>query len=273
MFPSAGAELRIALAGPAVSALLGGAFVAIAALVDRPHEVDGVAAWLGYINFFLLAFNLLPALPLDGGRVFRALFWRAKGDFAAATRIAAAVGRGFGLLLIGVGLALFVAGGSWSGAWMAFLGWFLFQAATAEAQAVVLREALGGLRVADVMARSPVTVSPDVSLERFVDDTAFAHRYTTYPVVDDGGVVGLLPFARVAAVPRTEWARVPVRDRMVRRPETVVVRPDDDLLDALGAMSTGGLNRALVLDGERLSGLLSMTDVARLVAQRAALQS
>ena len=272
MFPTAGAELRIALAGPIVSALLGAAFVGIAAAVPAPDEIDGVAAWLGYINLFLLAFNMLPALPLDGGRVFRALVWKYRRDFASATRVASAVGRAFAVVMIGGGLALLFGTRSWSGAWLAFLGWFLLQAATGEAQVLAVRESLRGLRVGDVMTRSPVTVPPDVSLDGFVDGVAFAHRYSTYPVVENGRAIGLLPFSRVASAPRTEWARVTVRERMLRREDLAVVHPDDELLDAVASLRSDGVNRALVLDGEQLIGLLSMTDVARLIANRAALR-
>jgi Zn-dependent protease len=133
-FPSAGAELRIALAGPAVSAALGGLFVGVAAAIHHPVAIDGVAAWLGYINLLLLAFNMLPALPLDGGRVFRSLLWRWKGNFASATRLAAHVGRGFAYAMIALGLLMLLAVGSWSGAWLALLGWFLLQAAGMEAR-------------------------------------------------------------------------------------------------------------------------------------------
>jgi Zn-dependent protease len=131
MFPSAGAELRIAVAGPLVSLLLGGMFVGIAVVDGLGSAIDGVAAWLGYINLMLLTFNLLPALPLDGGRVFRSLLWLRSGDFARATRVASDVGRGFGYLFIGLGLLLFIVQGAWSGAWLAFLGWFLLNAASA----------------------------------------------------------------------------------------------------------------------------------------------
>src|SRR5918992_2453774 len=107
MFPSAGAEFRIAIAGPVVSLVLGGLFVAIAGMTGLPESVDGVSAWLGYINLTLLVFNLLPALPLDGGRVLRSALWRARDDFRWATRISASIGRGFGFLFIGGGIALF----------------------------------------------------------------------------------------------------------------------------------------------------------------------
>src|SRR5919109_4174491 len=132
MFPSAGAEFRIAIAGPLVSLAIGGGFALIAWGLGLPAARDGVVFWLGYINLSLLVFNLLPALPLDGGRVLRAALWSARDDFAWATRIAAGVGRGFGYLFIAGGIALLIFQGAYSGAWLAFLGWFLLMAAGAE---------------------------------------------------------------------------------------------------------------------------------------------
>ena len=112
-FPSAGAEFRIAIAGPLVSLVLGVFFVLIA-IAGLPSAVDGVAAWLGYINLALLVFNLIPALPLDGGRVLRAALWQSKGDLAWATRVGTDIGRVFGYLFIGLGLAMFIFQGSFS---------------------------------------------------------------------------------------------------------------------------------------------------------------
>jgi Zn-dependent protease len=269
-FPSAGAELRIAHAGPAVSLALGGVFVGIATMLHRPDAVDGVAAWLGYINLLLLAFNMLPAVPLDGGRAFHALLWRSKGDSSAATRIAAAVGRGFAHTMIALGLLALVLGGLWSGVWLAFLGWFLLQAAGLESRAALLRDALGGLHVRDLMVRAPVTTSAGSTLAEFMDDVAFAHRFTTYPVLEDGRVAGLLQFARVARVPRGAWGQTCVRDCMLPQADVPVVREDDELVDALDLMNAGGLNRALVLEDGTLGGLLSVTDVIRLVSWKSA---
>jgi Zn-dependent protease len=263
MFPSAGAELRIALAGPAVSVLLGVFFVLIAVAIDFAAAVDGVAAWLGYINLILVAFNMLPALPLDGGRVLRALLWGAKRDFASATRIAAAVGRGFGYLFIGGGIALFVFANSFSGAWLAFIGWFLLGAASAEARYLAVREALGDLRVRDLMVREPATVPSDLTLGRFMDDVMWSRRYTTYPVVDDGRVLGLLPFRCVAQVPRSEWDTRTIRDCLIPRDKVPVFDPDDQLVDALVELNENDLHRGLVLDNGRLAGFLSITDLAR----------
>lgn len=263
MFPSAGAEFRIAAAGPLVSLALGLAFVLVAVLLDLAEPVEGVAAWLGYINLILLVFNLLPALPLDGGRLLRSALWRARGDFAGATRVAAGIGRGFGYLFIAGGLALLFFANAFSGVWLAFMGWFLLGAASGEARFLAVREALDGLRVRDVMARDPAAVPASLSLGDFMDDVVWAKRYTTYPVLDGERAVGLLPFRRVAAVPRREWDDHAVRECMLPRSEVPVLTEDDELVDALTELTDGDVGRALVLDGDRLLGLLSITDVSR----------
>jgi Zn-dependent protease len=270
MFPSAGAEFRIAIAGPLVSLVLGLAFALIAWGLHLPSAVDGVAFWLGYINLTLLVFNLLPALPLDGGRIFRSALWGAKGDFAWATRIAAAVGRGFGYLFIAGGIALLIFQGAFSGAWLAFIGWFLLQAAGAEDRYLLARQALGGLRVGDLVVREPVTARPDLTIAEFMDDIVWKTRHTTYPVTDNGHALGLLPFRCVAEVPRSEWETRKVSDCMVPADQVPVVSEDDELIDAAAELSEGDLHRALVVDGDRFVGLLSATDVARALEIRRA---
>ena len=261
-FPSAGAEFRVAIAGPLVSLALGLLFVLLT-LTHPPQAVGGVLVWLGYINLTLLAFNLLPALPLDGGRVLRAVLWHIKGNLERATRIAADVGRGFGYLFIAAGIFLFIFQGSFSGAWLAFIGWFLLQAASAEARYVLARQALEGLRVRDLMAVDPVTVTPDLTLGEFMDDVVWQRRHTTYPVVEDGTAVGLLPFNCVVQVPRREWDERHVRDCMLDREQVPLLRPDEPAIDALGELGQAGVSRALVLADGRLVGLLSISDLAR----------
>ena len=268
MFPSAGAEFRIAIAGPLVSLALGSFFLALPAVLPLPAYIDGVLFWLGTINLMLLVFNLLPALPLDGGRVLRSILWYVRGDFARATHIAAGVGRGFGYAFVGLGVVLLVFASPVSGIWLAFIGWFLLQAAGAEDRYVATREALAGLRVGDVMARHPVVVPADLTLGRFVDEIVHVGRYTTYPVTENGRVVGLLPFRRVAQVPRSEWERRTARDAMIPLGDVPAVCEDDDLMDAAGELGETDVNRALVLDGDRLVGLLSVTDVARALEVR-----
>jgi Zn-dependent protease len=262
-FPSAGAEFRIAIAGPLVSLALGVLFVLAAWATPEPEEVDAVVAWLGYINLTLLAFNLLPALPLDGGRVLRSIIWQVRGDFRSATQLAATVGRGFGYLFIALGIFMFVFQGSFSGAWLAFIGWFLLQAATAEDRYAQVSDTLGDLRVRDLMIREPVTVDADATIGRFMDDVAWSRRYTSYPVLDNGRVVGLLTFRCVAETPRSEWDSRSVRDCMIERNRVPVLEEDELAVEALAELSESDVNRGVVLDGERLAGFLSITDLAR----------
>jgi Zn-dependent protease len=261
-FSSAGAEFRVVISGPLVSIGLGVLFVLIA-LADLPTAVDAVAAWLGYINLILAAFNLLPASPLDGGRVLHAALWRAKGDFAWATRVASEIGQGFGYLFIALGIAMLIFQGSFSGAWLAFVGWFLLQGARAEARYVATEQALGGLRVRDLMVRDPVTVDADSTIGRFMDHVASSHRFTTYPVLDGGRPVGLLAFASVAAVPRSEWNTRRVRDTMIPLDQVPLLTHDEKAVDALAELSAPRANRGLVVDNGHLAGLLSITDLAR----------
>ena len=261
-FSSAGAEFRVALSGPLISIGLGVLFVLIA-LADLPTAVDAVAAWLAYINLILAAFNLLPASPLDGGRVLHAALWRAKGDFAWATRVASEIGQGFGYLFITLGLVMLFFQGSFSGAWLAFIGWFLLQGAKAEARYVATEQALGGLRVRDLMVADPVTVDADSTIGRFMDDVARSQRFTTYPVLDEGSPVGLLAFASVAAVPRSDWDTRRVRDTMIPLDEVPQLTEDEKAVDALTELSAPRANRGLVVDNGHLAGLLSITDLAR----------
>ena len=261
-FPSAAAESRIAIAGPLVSLGLGVIFVLIA-LAGLPSAVDGVAAWLGYINLTLLVFNLIPALPLDGGRVLRAALWRRRGDLGWATRIATEIGRGFGYLFIVLGIGMFIFQGSFSGAWLAFIGWFLLQAATAEARYIATEAALKGLRVRDLMVRNPVTVEGDHTVGQFMDEVARSRRFTTYPVVDGDRPIGLLAFGAVVAIPRTEWDSRRVRDAMIPLDQVPLLTEDETAVEALTALSPPTSNRGLVVENGHLAGLLSITDLTR----------
>ena len=176
--PSAGAELRVALAGPAVSVLLGCAFLLAALALPLPATVDGTAFWLGQMNLYLLIFNLLPAFPLDGGRVARAVLWARRGDFASATRTAAGLGCAFGPLFIVGGLVLAIVAGAFSGLWLAFIGCFLLAAAEAERALGVADDSLRDLRVWQLMVPDPVTVPADASVAELIDDVFLPMRHT-----------------------------------------------------------------------------------------------
>jgi Zn-dependent protease len=267
LFPSAGAELRIAIAGPIVSLVIGLSMLALAA-APLPDVIDGVVAWLGSINLILLVFNMLPALPLDGGRVFRALIWQRTGDFTKATQIAGSLGRFFGQLMIGGGLLMLLLLGAPGGLWMALIGWFLIAAATAETRMATIAVALGPLRVADAMATAPVSAEARSTVAEFIETRFSGSRHAAYPVLDGDRVAGMLGFRDLTAVPTAEWADT--RIEAIARPlaSVLVLEPGANLGDATIELVQDDLGRALVLEGEQLVGLLSMTDVSRLIELR-----
>lgn len=265
-FPSAGAELRIALAGPAVTVVIGSVFVGIAELAHLPSSVDGVVVWIGYINFLLLAFNMLPALPLDGGRVLRSVLWATKHDFVAATRIASRVSRFCSFVMIALGIVLFLRDGSLSGVWLAFIGWFLLQASASEARYPLIREALAGLRVRNLMVTDPVTADANQTLAEFLEHAPGTARFTAYPVLDGEQVVGVLPFSRVMHTPHRQWASQLVSAASLPLAEIAVLDPDESAIAAFAALSANGMHRGLVMRDGRLVGLLSISDFARALA-------
>ena len=266
-FPSAGAEFRIAVAGPLVSLAIGIASLGVAE-VGLPEPAEAVAAWLGFINLLLLAFNLLPALPLDGGRMLRAALWRWKGDLAPATAIAARVARVVAALVIAAGAAMLVLLGGISGLWLIFIGWFLLQAAGAEGRAAVARSAVGDLRAQDAMVRDPIATRPDASLSEFVEESVWGTRHEAYPVMEGGRPVGLMLVSRLGQVPQEAWERHQVAELMVPLDQVPVVAPGDELIAALQAIAQSVPGRALVLDDERLVGILSSADVRRALELR-----
>jgi Zn-dependent protease/CBS domain-containing protein len=264
-FPSAGAEFRIGIAGPLVTLVIGVVLVLVGSAFSLPSAVDGVVVWLGVVNLFLLGFNLLPAFPLDGGRVLRSILWRVRGDFGWATNVAGTVGRVLGALMIGLGVLSFLATFSVGGLWLAAIGWFVMAAGAGEVQFAVAREALAGLTVADAMVRDPTTVSPDLTLEEFVDGAFTAHRHAMYPVSDNGAVIGVVTARDISAVPQSERRNRRVREEMRPFGQVPFVGEDDDLAATLMTLLQSDPQRALVFRDGQLAGVLSISDIERLV--------
>ena len=265
--PSAGSEFRVAICGPVVSLALAAAFGAAALAGDQlgwPDPVQGVVDYVARLNLLLLGFNLVPALPLDGGRVLRSWLWRRQESFVAATRSAARAGQAFGLTLIAVGLLGFFGGGGSGGIWLVFLGWFMLQAAQSETTMARARWALGGMRVRDVMTPDPVVVPPDLAVADLLDRAAPGRGFSTYPVVDNGRPQGLVSLRMAAAVPAPERHRVRVAEVMTGLDGTPTISADDEVLDVLPRFD-GGTSRALVTEGDCLVGVLSGADVVRAV--------
>jgi Zn-dependent protease len=270
MFPSAGAEFRIAIAGPLVTLLLAGTFGAATILTHVAPAIDGIFAWLAYINLLLLGFNLLPALPLDGGRIFRSALWMIKGDLAWATRISATAGVGIGWLMIAAGAAALVIVGAYSGVWLALIGWFVVVGARGESQLVSTSDALAGLTVDDLMSIHPHAAQADQTVRDFMAEMpADDDPLVAYPVLDGLEPVGILRSqTRVAGRSPDEWATVRVRDRMLPIDRTAVLAPEEPVRDAMLALARAGADSALVLDHGHLAGILTARDVADALESR-----
>lgn len=271
--PTPGAELRIAGSGPLVSLLLGLAF-GLAASVLNAAGIDGLPvgalAWLAGINLLLALFNILPAAPLDGGRLLRAALWRWRGDRLWATIAAARAGRALGLVLIGFGLWELLFLRSYAGLWLALVGWFILGVAQAEEQQARLTGSLAGVRVQDVMTPDPDTAPAGIPVSEFVESYLLQRRHTSFPLLDAAGrPIGLVTAVRVKALPRDRWAQTSLAAVACPMAEVPTAAPDEPLSELLPRLDgpTGG--RALVLDGGRLVGIVSPLDVTRAIERSA----
>lgn len=266
---SPAAEVRIAGVGPLLSLVLGGVFAAgawLAARTSVPGLVVEGMTWLAGINLLLAVFNAVPAAPLDGGRLLRAFLWWWTGDRLRATKGAATAGRLFGWFLALLGLLLLMRTGSFGGLWLAVLGWFLIAAATLEGRQAELRATLTGVPVRDAMTADPVSVPAGLTVERFLSDPLYRFRHSAFPVTGDGGApVGLVTLEAARAVRRERQPVVTVGEVMVPLAEVTVAPPDEGLAELLPRIRPGGAHRVLVLDGSRLVGILSASDISRTV--------
>lgn len=264
-----GADFRIAVVGPLTSLVLALVFGAIALTVHQGHGTEGVVVaavgWLAWMNLLLGAFNLVPAAPLDGGRVLRALLWRRSGDRLRAATAAAQAGEAFGYLLIVVGVLEFLTV-SVFGLWLVFMGWFLLAAARSEQSSTVMRSSLASVRVADVMTTNPTTFDPAMSVADLVDHELFRLHFGTFPLVGpDGALAGLATVARVRRVAPAQRASTRLADVATPISEVPTAAPGDPVADLLTRMQASHDGRALVLDEGRLVGVVSPSDVARYV--------
>lgn len=261
---------RIAIAGPATSLALAAAFAGVAAALSTVRAVPiavSVAWWLAAINLLLGLFNLLPGAPLDGGRVVRAYLWHRHGDSVRASVGAAHAGRVVAIILITLGLAEFLAGGLVGGVWLAFIGWFIFVAAREEEIQVTTRQALAGLRVADAMTAQPHAAPGWLTVADFIERYVLGDRHSAYPVADrDGSIVGLVTLRQLRELSPNRRATTSVREIALPLhsvPTAAPLEPLSALIERLAAAGHG--SRALVIDGGRVVGIVTPSDLARLI--------
>lgn len=229
-----------------------------------PTVVGATLQWLAMINLVLAIFNVLPAAPLDGGRLLRALVWGRTGDRLRATTVASRAGQVLGGVLVALGLAEFAFQANLGGVWTLLIGGFLILAASAENRSAQLRNALGGVTVREVMTAQPVTVRDWMTVTELLDEHARAHRFTTYPLTGfDGRVSGVTTLTRLTKVPPQERTSTRLRDTAVPVAQVATARADEPVVELVGRLPTSVVRRALVYDGDDLVGIVSPSDVNR----------
>ena len=271
-------EFWIAIVGPVTSGVLGLVMLALAKLsgwiplTSATTPGTALLVWLGYINLALGAFNMIPGLPLDGGRVLRAILWWAMNDAERATRAAAFVGQIIAVLLIGFGILRFFQGAGFGGLWIAFIGWFLLQAASATLMQVRTGTLLRGLLVKDVMSTDSYSVDPELSLQEFVHEHLLRTGRRSFLVVEDGHLFGVITPNEVRTVEPRGWPFTPVRSVMRSADKVHSVSRDMPAMEALETIGREDGTELPVMSDGRIEGIVSRAHVLHVLRSRAELQ-
>jgi Zn-dependent protease len=261
--PSALAEFWIALAGPAVSLALVILFASLQPVAQAATPLLALTRYLAYINGSLVLFNLIPAFPLDGGRIFRSAVWGVTHNLRRATRIAAGIGRFIAFLFILFGVWQILTGNWGNGLWIAFIGWYLQSAATSQVQQQTLHDALAGHRVQQVMSHNYAIVPAGTTLQQLIAQYVLGNGQSNFIVEQDGMPVGWLSAYRIREIATSDWPTTTVGQIMISSRQFKWARPDEDLWDAMAEMERNGLNQMPVMAGNQIMGLLRREDILR----------
>lgn len=270
------AEFLVAIAGPIASLILAGIAAGVyqaGAAQLWPDPIRGVAGYLVFVNVAVVCFNLVPAFPLDGGRVLRSLIWGFGHDIKRATRITSEIGRGFGIALIALGVLALLSNQFVAGIWWILIGMFLRGAANMSYQQLLTRRAFEGEAVERFMTRDPITVPHEISMASLVNDFVYRYHHKFYPVTDDGRLVGCVGVDDVKKVPQDEWSNTPVRSAMQTCSESNTIRSDADAMQALAAMNRERKSRMLVVDDGQLVGIITLKDLLDFLSLKVELEN
>ena len=275
--PSARAEFLMAVVGPISSIIVALFFYGLFFLGNKgglPRPVNGVLSYLASINMLLAVFNLLPAFPLDGGRILRSILWGIKKNLRWATRVSSQIGSGFGILLIVLGFIRVLSGNFIGGMWIFLIGLFLQGVAKASYQQLLTRRALEGETVRRFMKENPVTVSPGTSLEELVEEYVYRYHYKLFPVVEGSErIVGCVTTKQIKEIPREEWNHKTVREIAVQCSPENTIDPQADAVKALSVMNKNGASRLMVVEGDRLQGIISLKDMLQFLSLKIELEN
>ncbi len=274
--PSPKAEFMMAIVGPLSSIAIALIFYVIYAAGRQgglPQPITGVVGYLAMINGILAGFNLIPAFPLDGGRVLRSILWGIKKNLRWATRISSWIGSGFGILLIVLGVLNVLRGNFIGGMWWFLIGMFLNGAARASYQQLLTRRALEGEPVRRFMKPDPVTVPATISLRQLVEDYIYQYHFKMFPVIEGSNrLAGCVTTKQVKKVPREEWSQRTVGDITAECSKENTIEPQVDAMKALSAMNRSGASRLMVVEGGHLVGIISLKDMLKFLSLKVELE-
>jgi Zn-dependent protease/predicted transcriptional regulator len=264
-------EVRMAAAGPLMSFLIAavlGASWYLGQAVKAPVPIIATLGYAALINGILGVFNLIPAFPLDGGRVFRGSVWKRNQNLISATRTATRVSEGLSLMMMLAGFMLVIFGDFIDGIWIVVLGWFIKSGAETSLKQTLVGEALTGVSVADIMTKDVLTVPPEITVQQLVSDYFLVHHHGGYPVVKDGQLLGLVTLQCVRNVPKDQREHETVQQAMIPCERAVVVKPSMNALDAMQKMARNKVGRVLVADDTGLVGIATREDIVRTIQTR-----
>lgn len=264
-------EFLMAIAGPIASFILAGIFyvlhaVAGAGAATVPVPVTGVLAYLAWINVIVACFNLLPAFPLDGGRILRSGLWAWKKNLRWATHVASKLGAGFGIVLIVFGILSLLGGYLVGGLWWCLIGLFLRGIAHGAYRQVLVREMLSGEPIRRFMRESPISVDASITVAELVEDYIYQHHFKMFPVMDAGQLAGCVSTKDVKQVPRAEWEHKTVAEVAATCSSANTIGPEADATDALARMHKSGYSRLMIVEAGQLLGIVALKDLLKFLA-------
>ncbi|UCB44458.1 MAG: site-2 protease family protein [Spirochaetota bacterium] len=273
--PSPQAEFSMAIVGPLTSIVLALILFGLSKLLETlnaPVPFSAVLRYLSYINGALAIFNIIPAFPLDGGRVLRSAIWNRKQNLLSATRISSRIGSVFGFVLIFLGLLFILRRSFIGGMWWFLIGIFLSNAARSSYQQVLMRNALKGQKVSRFMQKDIVVVPPEISIEKLVDEYIYKHHFKMFPVVTKAKLIGCVTTKLLKSVPRSEWNKRTVGDITEACTPENTVSPETDAIRVLGIMRQTGSSRLLVVHKGKLVGIITLKDLIDFIALKIELE-
>jgi Zn-dependent protease/predicted transcriptional regulator len=273
---NAKSEFFMAIIGPLSSVFLAGIFFLIytaGKTVNWPGPVNNVLVYLSWLNIILAGFNMVPAFPLDGGRVLRSILWYAKGNLRWATRIASGLGSGFGLLLMILGIINFIGGNFIGGLWYFLIGMFIRGASQMSYRQMLIKNTLMGEPISRFMVDEVVTAPSSITVFDLIENYFYKYHYKMFPVSENGLLKGCVTTKQIKEIPKEQWATRKVSDIIQPCSGENTISPKADAMKALSLMNNTGNSRLMVVEGNKLLGVISLKDMLKFMALKLDLEA